>query len=57
MQLMFNAVKAVDTSLQNEADQLSPPGARYWAAEKSKADDDSDDDVFAVDKDLDQHRN
>ena len=57
LQLMFDAVEAVDTSLQNEADQLSPPEARYWAAEKkSKADDDSDDDIFAVDKDFDHHR-
>ena len=55
LQLMFDAVKAVDTSLQNEADQLSPPEARYWATEKkSKADDDSDDDIFAVDDDLDR---
>ena len=51
LQLMFDAVKAVDTSLQNEADQLSPPEARYWAVEKkSKADDNSD-------EDFDQHRN
>ena len=61
LQLMFDAVKAVDTSLQNEADQLSPPEARYWASEKKskadRADDDSDDDVFAVDEDFDQRRN
>ena len=44
---MFDAVKAIDTSLQNEADQLSPPEARYWAAEKkSKTGNDSDDDIF-----------
>ena len=56
--LMFDAVKAVDTSLQNEVDQLNPPEARYWAAEKkSKAENDSDDDIFAVDDDFDQQRN
>ena len=49
LQLMFDAVKAVDTSLQNGAEQLSPPGARYWAAgKKSKAGDDSDDDIVAL---------
>ena len=49
---MLDALKAVDTNLQNEADQLSPPEARYWVAEKkSKAGDDS------VEEESGQHRN